>query len=77
MDNAQEKLEAAKRYYEKGDFKSARAHARQLISNDTLTQEAKREARKILRATGIDPISTGVFVITFCLLAYLIIKYVF
>ena len=77
MDNAQEKIEAAKRHYEKGDFKSARAYAKQLINDDTLTEEAKREARKILKATGIDPISTGVFLITFCLLAYLIIKYIF
>jgi hypothetical protein len=77
VDNAQEKLAAAKRHYEKGDFKSARAHAKQLVSNDTLTKEARGEARKILKATGIDPISTGVFLITFCLLAYLIIKYIF
>lgn len=77
MDNRQEKLAAAKRYYEKGDFKSARAHAKQLLTDDTLTEEVKREARKIIRATGIDPISAGVFLFTSCLLAYLIIKYIF
>ncbi len=75
MTSAREAIERAERAYRAGDFKLARSSARRAreISDD---RGIAVRARRILRATGIDPVAAVLFGATAALLAFLILRYV-
>jgi len=67
----------ARELYDRGDFKAARAAARQNIESEKSSKEAKEDATRILQATGVDPIAVLVFAGTAVLLGYLVLRYLF
>ena len=75
MKSATTKIDQAERCYEAGDFRSARRLATEVLSVEGGGKEESR-ARKLLKATGIDPAAVGVFVLTLGLFVFLIVHYV-
>lgn len=67
----------ARELYDRGDFRNARTAARQIIESEKGSKEAKEDATRILKATGVDPIAILVFAGTAILLGYLVLRYLF
>jgi len=69
-------LDRAQTAYERGDFKIARASAREVLADTKSLEDERDRARTILRATGIDPVATLVFAGTAAILVYLVLRYI-
>jgi hypothetical protein len=67
----------AERFYQVGDYKQARALAKILIDDETLSHDDRKALERILRATGTDPVAALAILFTFCLLVFLVLKYAF
>ena len=70
-------VETAKQFYRNGDYRSARRIAKQVIADEQAGRSEKDEAAKILKATGYDPAVIAAFLVTFGVLLYLTVRYVF
>ncbi|HUT79336.1 MAG TPA: hypothetical protein VM285_16675 [Polyangia bacterium] len=62
--------------YRAGDYGTARRLSRETARNTSRSEPERNRARRILRATGIDPFAAGAFLLTAVVIAYLIIRYV-
>jgi len=76
MAQTNERLAEARRSYDRGDFRSARRLASSTLEDGELPPSDREEARRLLAATGIDPVAVLVFAGTLALLVFLVIRYV-
>ncbi len=75
MDENDQTIETAERFYRAGQYGNARRLARQIAKSASSTDEKNRAAH-ILKATGIDPAAVVAFAVTGGLLLFLIFRYV-
>ncbi len=62
--------------YRAGDYRAARRLSRRAARDGSLPEAERERARRILRATGIDPWAAGAFLLTAGVIAYLVVRYV-
>jgi hypothetical protein len=69
-------IEDARRHYLAGDHRAARRLAREALERAPGSDPIARQAREILRSTGIDPLAIAVFGLTLMVLVFLVFRYV-
>jgi hypothetical protein len=62
--------------YRAGDYGTARRLSRESAGDDSRPAAERARARRLLRATGIDPWAVGAFLLTAGVIAYLVVRYV-
>jgi hypothetical protein len=75
VSSPEETIKLAESAYRTGDSKRARQLASQALDQTESDSDIGGRARKILRATGIDPLAIVVFAVTTCVLLFLILRY--
>ncbi len=67
-------LERLEKLYLIGDFRQVRREAKRLLAKD-LSVEQQTATRNLLAATGIDPVTVVVFLLTAAALASIVVLY--
>lgn len=68
-------VDNVERLYEAGDYKRARPLAAELLRNEALEAGERERLEQVLRASKTDSVVVMALVFTFCMLAFLVIKY--
>jgi hypothetical protein len=76
MDGKEPAPEPAEIAYRVGDYATARRLSRETAGDGCRPAPERERAKRILRATGIDPCAVGAFLLTAAVIAYLIVRYV-
>jgi cytochrome c-type biogenesis protein CcmH/NrfG len=69
-------IDKAEAFYKAGDYLQARKLAHEILEQKEADEEDRRRARRILTATGPDPMVAVAFVVTACVIVFLIIRYI-
>ncbi|MCP4606879.1 MAG: hypothetical protein GY847_41285 [Proteobacteria bacterium] len=77
-EDIQKQITSAERLIRAGDYREARALARELkTANEKISKEDTARVERILAITGMDPFVIAGFLITFGIVVFLFMKYVF
>jgi hypothetical protein len=76
MAEGRQDADPAESAYRAGDYAAARRAARKTAADESRPEAERERARRILRATGIDPWAVGVFLVTAAVIVYLVVRYV-
>lgn len=61
--------------YRAGDYRTARRLSRGAAADESRPATERERARRILRATGIDPLAIAAFLLTTGVIGYLIVRH--
>jgi hypothetical protein len=77
MSDSSKKLILIKKYYDAGDFVSLRKEIKELLSDNSASDDEKNEAVKILNSVKTDKVAMIGFIFTGLVLLYLLVKFLF